>query len=741
VREEYHFYSPCPRFMEDLAAAELTDLGAVDVDPGKGGTAYTGTLETGYRVCLWSRLVSRVYLEVKTVPAETGEDLFQGAFSIPWPDHMPRGITFRVDATGTLPGVINSMYGAQVVKDAVTDTFRRKYGFRPQVDLRRPGFRIGLHMGGGKAFFGVDLSGISLHRRGYRERTGEAPLKENTASAVLLRADWPGIYRTGGGLLDPFCGSGTIPIEAALMAGGIPPGLLMRQFGFENWLGHRRELWNRLILEAEERKRKGLSELQKVSGGRILGSDRDPKVIDSARENAREAELDTVIEFRQQDVSKISPPGELHKGLLVTNPPYGERLGDKREAEEVFRTLGGTLKNRFPGWDAAVLSSDSEAARKIGMSADRINTVYNGPIRCSLYRFSIWDPDASTKSKPEEKVPVKIKREGKAYGSFYEEANRGIGMFRNRLEKNIKHIGKWARRNEVTCYRLYDSDVPEYAISIDAYENTWIVVNEYRPPKTVPEIKAKARLDAVMNVIPEVLEVDRKNVFLKRRQRRKQREQYDKLADKGKEAVIHEGGNKFYVNFTDYIDTGIFLDHRITRGMIGDAACGMRFLNLFSYTATATVYAASGGALFTVSVDNSNTYTDWGKRNMELNGHAGGNHAFIKEDCVSWLEGSTETFDLIFLDPPTFSNEKKRNLLFDVQRDHVKIIKLAMKRLSPEGMLFFSTNFKKFKIDRKGLADFSLANITARTIPEDFKRKDRISELPVHFCYMIQYST
>ncbi len=725
--------------MEDLAASEITNLGGIDLETGRGVVSYTGSLETGYRVCLWSRLVSRVYLEIDSFPASSGEDLFQHAFRIPWPEHMPRGITFRVDATGKLPEVVNSMYGAQVVKDAVADTFRRKFGFRPQVDVRRPGFRIGLHMEEERAVLGVDLAGVSLHRRGYREKTVEAPLKENTAAAILIRAGWPEVFKTGGALMDPFCGSGTIPIEAALMAAEIPPGLLRKQFGFENWLGHKADIWQRLLKEGENAGKKGFDVLKKLKKGRITGSDSDIRAVRSARENAEEAGVSPGVLLFEASAEEAAPPAGMEKGLVLTNPPYGERLGDKKAAEETFRMLGETLKKNFTGWEAAVLSSDPEAARKIGMSASRTNTLFNGPIRCSLYRFSIWDPLEQPKQRSGEQVTVSVKREGKTFDRLKDEANRSLGMFRNRLEKNIKHIGKWARRNGVTCFRVYDSDLPEYAVSIDWYENTWVVVNEYKAPNTVPEIRAKARLEGILGILPEIMDAEPENIFLKQRKQLKGKDQYDKQSERGKEAVIREGDCRFYVNFTDYIDTGIFLDHRITRSMIGEAAGGTRFLNLFSYTATATVHAAAGGALFTVSVDNSNTYTDWGKRNMELNGHTGSNHRFVKDDCVAWLQESNEEFDLIFLDPPTFSNEKKRNLLFDIQRDHVKIIRMCMDKLTPEGLLFFSTNFRKFKIDRKRLSGYKLTNITAKTIPEDFKRKDRLSDLPVHFCYVLRH--
>jgi 23S rRNA (guanine2445-N2)-methyltransferase / 23S rRNA (guanine2069-N7)-methyltransferase len=335
--------------------------------------------------------------------------------------------------------------------------------------------------------------------------------------------------------------------------------------------------------------------------------------------------------------------------------------------------------------------------------------------------------------------------------------NAGAEMLANRLRKNRRLLGGWATREGITCYRLYDADLPEYAVAIDLYQAldaavlgeagqagpdarrhapaVWAHVQEYAPPASVDAERAAARLRDVGALLPDVLGVPPDHVVLKVRQRQRGLAQYERQAASGEFLEVGEGGLRFLVNLRDYLDTGLFLDHRPTRAMIRAEARGRRFLNLFAYTGTASVYAAAGGAASTTSVDMSAVYLDWARRNMTLNGLTdAGRHHFARADCLRWLaEAPPARFDLIFLDPPTFSTSKRMGeRTLDAQRDHVALIRAAVRLLAPAGLLFFSTNFRRFRMDRPALADLVLEDLTAATIPRDFARNPKI-----HACWRI----
>ena len=308
--------------------------------------------------------------------------------------------------------------------------------------------------------------------------------------------------------------------------------------------------------------------------------------------------------------------------------------------------------------------------------------------------------------------------------------DRGFEAFANRLQKNFRHLRKWAKREDVRAWRVYDRDLHDYNVAIDLYETDddglHVHVQEYERPPKIDDARAQARVEAVLAHVPEALGAAPGKVHLKVRRRRKAGEQYEKLAEGGALHVVREGGHRFLVNFTDYLDTGLFLDHRKTRRMIQELAAGRSFLNLFAYTGTATVYAAKGGATSTTTVDLSNTYLDWAARNFELNGLAPDVHEIVRADCMVWLPQGGRRFGLIFLDPPTFSTSKKMAGTFDVQRDHVGLIRAAANLLEPDGVLIFSNNFRRFEIDLAGLTGLAVEEITRRTIPEDFTRNERI---------------
>lgn len=310
-------------------------------------------------------------------------------------------------------------------------------------------------------------------------------------------------------------------------------------------------------------------------------------------------------------------------------------------------------------------------------------------------------------------------------------------MAANRLKKNIDSIGKEMKKQGVSCYRLYDADMPEYSAAIDVYEGKWICLSEYAAPASIPEEDAQRRLEELILATERTTGIDLENIFVKRREIQKGSQQYTKHGTPSSSHffVINENGHRFSANFRDYLDTGIFLDHRPIRKYIEEHSNGKRFLNLFCYTASASVYAASGGALSTVSVDTNANYLDWAMKNMALNGFTQMNHFYYRSDSLAYLRENRDVFDLIFCDPPTFSNSKNRDT-FDVQRDHGYLIRSCMKHLSGNGTLIFSTNFTKFKMFGELYDEFEIEDITEQTIGDDFKRNSKI-----HRCYLIRHKT
>jgi 23S rRNA (guanine2069-N7)-methyltransferase / 23S rRNA (guanine2445-N2)-methyltransferase len=725
----YRLYVTAPAGTADLAAEELTAVGVADIKVERGGVACRGTLEQAYRACLWSRVANRVLLPIAEFPAATPDELYAGARSVEWHEHLGQETTFAVDCTVSRSAIGHSQFAALRVKDAVADQFRERTGARPSVDTEAPDVQLNVHIDRDVATLAIDLSGDSLHRRGYRGAQGAAPLKENLAAAVLLRAGWPKLLAEGAaavGFVDPMCGSGSLAIEAALIAAHVAPGLLRERFGLVGWRGHDAALWSRLRAEAAERR-------AAASGVEITihAYDRDARAVRATLENAARAGFERRLHAERRELADL-PSAPVARGLVAVNPPYGERLGDVESLVGVYGALGERLRAGFVGWQAAVLTGNPPLGRELKLKARRTHRMFNGPIECRLLRFDIEPKYFETKRTPG------------ALPAVDEEARArpGAAMFGNRLRKNAATLGTWARAEGIACYRVYDADMPEYAFSIDLYASgtdpeaeRWVYVQEYAPPPTVDAAKARARRAEAFAVIPDVLGVARERVHLRTRRRQKGGAQYAKLAERGEFCAVAEGGLSFEVNFTDYLDTGLFLDHRPTRARLRELAAGKRFLNLFAYTGAATVYAAAGGARSTTSVDLSRTYLDWTRRNLERNGFADARkHELVQADVLAWLEQPPAArYDLVFLDPPTASRSKRMAHQFDLQRDHVALIRSALLKLAPGGVMIFSNNFRKFRLDAAGLADLDVRNVTAESIPRDFARDARI-----HHCFEIR---
>jgi 23S rRNA (guanine2445-N2)-methyltransferase / 23S rRNA (guanine2069-N7)-methyltransferase len=721
------FVATVPRGFADLLATEIAALGATNVRDNAGGVSFEGSLEVGYRACLESRMASRVLLEVARGPVADTAAFYDLGRNVDWTAHVnPRG-TLSCEFTGNHSAINNTHFGALKLKDAICDQLRDATGDRPTIQTSRPDLRVHAHAHRGEISLLIDLAGESLGRRGYRLAGGEAPLRENLAAGILIRAQWPRIAAEGGEFLDPMCGSGTFVIEAAWIATDTAPGLLRDYYGFEGWRGHDAGLWNQLKDAARARIRDQLPVI-------VRGADRNRAAIATASANARRAGVGRDLIFDHCDIAELKPMNTAEgapPGLLCVNPPYGLRIPGSDEAADAHRALGVALNEPFAAWNVAVITGEPALGQLLGCEASRVHTVWNGAIECRLLRFA-----------PGERKQRRAAR-GVVLDTPELTQTPGAQMFANRLRKNLQRLGKQARRENVGCWRLYDADMPEYSLAIDMYTGAgpdagqrWLYVQEYAAPHTVDPVAARRRREEALSVLPEVTGIALDHVHLRTRRRQKDG-QYEKVSRREEFHVVEEAGLKIRVNLDDYLDTGLFLDHRLTRQRLGTAAKGARFLNLFCYTGVATLHAASGGAASTLGIDLSRTYLDWARANLELNAFAADRHGLLQADCLQWLadQPAKPTFDLIFLDPPTFSNSARMQGVLDVQRDHAVLIGQCMGLLSREGLLVFSTNAQKFALDPGVSEQFRVTDISSATLPFDFQGNPRI-----HRCFELRHS-
>lgn len=705
----------CADGLEPALIQELSALGLGEVRRERGALRMDATLEQAYRICLWSRVASRVLVPLFVAPGNTPEALYEQALGYEWDSVLDPDGTLAVHATVARGVKLHTQYLALKLKDAVVDSLRQSHGTRPSIDTERPDVPLQVHATGVGFEVSVDLSGSSLHRRGYRVAMTEAPLKETLAAALLLQSGWPSSDLPA--LVDPMCGSGTFLVEAAWMAADIAPGLQRDYFGFLGWADHDPELWESLFSEAEQRRIAGLAKPLP----RLLGFDADDMAVEAVQRNARAAGVASLLQVECRALSDLKRPQDIAKGetgLLICNPPYGERLGEKSVTRELYRALGRQAALQFPGWRACVLASDIQHVDALGFAHRSTERLHNGAL--TIYARHADVPSVSLPG---------VARFQEAADEIPEEAQ----AFANRLRKNLKAAQKQAEAEQVFCYRVYDADMPEFNLAVDVYEGQ-LHVQEYAPPKTVDPEKAEARFRLALLAIRHVFGLRRENVFIKVRSRQKGKQQYEKQGTQGRFQEVREGSAWLQVNLTDYLDTGLFLDHRPLRLRMAKEAKGKHFLNLFAYTGVASLQAALGGAASTTTVDLSPTYLAWAQRNFALNGLPEEGHHFEQADCIQWLRDCRYEFDLAFIDPPTFSNSKRTPDVFDVQEDHVELIWLAMRALRQDGTLYFSNNFRKFKLDTEALAEFIIEDVSAETIGFDFERNPNI-----HRCWKIRH--
>lgn len=668
----------CPAGTETLVEQELRELG-LKAEAQRGSVQLDASLDDAYRIAIWSRVGSRVLVKLAEFDAPDTNALYDNLHAIAWEEHLSPRETLAVDCAASRDRRgDHTRFLAQKAKDAIVDRIRNQVGSRPDVDRRDPDVRVHVRWAR-PCVVSIDLVG-PLHRRGYRERDAPAPLRENLAAAILMLSEWT----PGETLLDPMCGSGTILVEAGWMVRDVAPGMGRTLRG---WKGHDAELWEQRMREAKVRAH--------AAAGKPLGlhgSDANKRAVARARKSLERANL--MVPIQVQDVLDVEPPAP--SGTIVVNPPYGERLGTTSELAVLYGRFGDALKARFGGWSAHVLAPP-ELISAVGLKSKRKHVVFNGPLECRLASFDIA-------ARTETKVTNEPWR-------------KESQPFANRLRKNAKKLRSWAKKANLDAYRIYDADIPEFNVAVDVLGDE-VMVAEYARPKRIDAKRANARLQEIMRIVPVVLERDASRVHLRVRARQG-REQYEKRDVQGSRTPVREGRFTFLINTSDYLDVGLFADHRKLRLMAAQECGEGSFLNLFAYTCTASVVAAAHGAT-TTSVDLSRTYLDWGAENFRENNLDPDTHAFVRKDVQEFLHKTRDRWDVTFLNPPSFSRSKAMRGDFILERDHLKLVRAAMR--VTEGVLFFSTHARGFRLDSAIEREFEVRPIAKQVVPRDYLR-------------------
>lgn len=746
------FFATCPTGFEHLLADELAELGIAQPRPLQGQVSFFGELEGAYRACLWSRLASRVILVLQRHDARTSDELYEGALRVPWEEHLPRGATFCIDATGTNEQLRTTQFISLRVKDAIVDRLQARREERAQTDTQNPDVRVVARISRNRAVLGIDLAGDPLFHRAYGRMRPTGGLRFDYAAALLRAGGWSELVSaeaagsTSPTLLAVSPSPDSLVLEAALMAANHAPGLLRTSWGFRGWAGHDEACWQELVQEAREAVR--------------------------AQVNARVVSLSWEVSV-QQARRVLGTMGVTANLRVLAESELGSELPELEHVSLLLADLSN-LKEHELVREAALLTSLSNAARtcspaRIGVaSRDLLPSTYlqqdpSHTLNSMLGRDELLLLSYRDLGEQRERTVVELPD-----GSRVPVLVPASDQFVARLRKNMRLLGKWALREDITCYRLYDADLPDYAVSLEVFQGTnpatgeptnrkWLQIFEYAAPKDIDPLLARSRLMDVLCLAPRILGIRERDTFVRVRRRDKGGSQYASEATKVSSKpvrkghvplppgahLIDEGGLTFEVNFSSRMDCGIFLDHRDTRAMLREMAKqtkgSKRFLNLFAYTGTATCYAADGGMRYTTTVDLSRPSLDWARRNMLRNGFDGTEHEYVQADVVRWISEQRRTknrWDLVFCDVPTFSNSNRMGRRsFDVQRDHAELLIGVSRLLVRGGVCVFSCNLRSFRPDVEALrkAGVEIEDITDKTIPHDFERNKRI-----HHAYLVR---
>jgi 23S rRNA (guanine2445-N2)-methyltransferase / 23S rRNA (guanine2069-N7)-methyltransferase len=782
--------------LEAVVVRELGDLGYPAKVARPGRIAFSGDASALCRANMWLRSADRVLVELASFQAADFDALFDTTRDFPWEEWIAADAAIPVGGR-SIKSQLSSVPAIQrSVKKAIVE---RLLAARPGVELPETGSPIAVEVSlvNDLATIDLDTSGHGLHRRGYRTLTAAAQLRETLAAAMVQLSFWKPERQ----LVDPFCGTGTIAIEAAMIGRRLAPGR-KRTFAAETWLQIPAKAWQAAREEADDLALPALPL-------RIIGCDADAESLKLARYHAGLAGVAEDVHFQQHTFDELT--SSRNYGCVITNPPYGVRMGEEEGIEELYRSIPNVLR-RLKTWSHFILTAHPDFERLVGQQADKRRKLYNGRLQCNLFQFFGPKPPRrkdgrqkaggadevgsgegvgdllplesanSEESRQWQKVPDPVERPAKtvaepsatsitpplspppqgegdqtgsleedspssslpsqshqprpiqrpAFGGLHADAERQAADFGNRLKKLARHLRRWPTKRGITCYRIYERDIPEIPLVVDRYEDALHIAEFDRPHERTAAEHADW-LDHMVRTAAEALETPPELVFVKRRQRQRGTEQYERFDDARVVRIVNEGGLKFEVNLSDYLDTGLFLDHRVTRGMVRDAAAGKRFLNLFAYTGSFTAYAAAGGASETTTVDLSPVYLEWAERNLELNGLAGPQHRLVRADSrefIASLNGRPQ-FDLAVIDPPTFSNSKRVDDDWDVQQDHQWLLNETLRCMTPGGVIYFSTNSRKFKFDEESLRGAAVREISKQTVPEDFRNQR------IHRCWRI----
>lgn len=728
--ETYDLVATCAFGLEAVVRRELERIGVESTIGQPGRIHFRGTRDTICKANLWLRCADRVLIRVKEFSAPDFDTLFDTVHAVQWGAYLPPDAKLPVTGRSIRSKLASVPACQRTVKRGIVDALRRDHGVQ-ELSEASGTYKIEVAIVKDVATLTIDTTGASLQRRGYRTSMSPGTTKETLAAAMVLLSYW----KRDRLLIDPCCGSGTIPIEAAMIGRNLAPGR-DRSFAAEGWHGFPSELWQQTRHEAQ------VAELSSLEH-RLLGIDISGRALKVARENAERAGVAQDVHFQTGPLRKVSSRKRF--GCLITHLPQRERRSDA--SDDVYSGLPDVLRG-LPTWSHYLLTSDTGFERAVGREADRRRKLYNGQHKCTYYQFHgpkpvVSDAPAAVKADAEtgEANQGESSRTEKpyvhavgpaAFGHLDAKATHQAGLFATRLTKRAKHLRRWPSRRGITCFRLYERDIPEIPLLVDRYGD-YLHITEYERPHDRDPAQHSNWLDLMARTAGDTLGIEKKNVFLKRRGRQRGTSQHEKISEEGRQIEVEEGGLKFLVNLSDYVDTGLFLDHRQTRQMIREAANGASFLNLFCYSGAFTVYAASGGAKRTVSVDLSKNYLDWAWQNMRLNGFAGNEHRYVASDVGQFIRehAAGETYDLVVLDPPTFSNSKRTDQDWNVQTDAVPLICNLMPLVRKGGIVYFSNNFRRFKFDPSQIPATEVREISSQTVPEDFRNRR------IHRCWRI----
>ncbi|WP_395375650.1 bifunctional 23S rRNA (guanine(2069)-N(7))-methyltransferase RlmK/23S rRNA (guanine(2445)-N(2))-methyltransferase RlmL [Marinicella sp. W31] len=701
-------FASCPKHLELLLKDELIACGCQDVREKLAGVSFTANAEQLMRVLMWSRLANRILVHVLETQIRNQKDLYNAIAGVDWlaiTKTPAESVLIRFQ--GTTAQLKNTLFSSQVCKDAICDQYQQAGHLRPNVEKSDAQLNVFARLKHKELNVYLDIGGRSLHQRGYRIDRTTAPLRENLAAALLMRADWPEYSQQGYNLIDPMCGSGTILTEGWMMACDIAPNKDLNSPALMAWQAFDDTTWSNLQSEADNRKEQGMAAFR----GQIIGVDHHQKSIDKALQNIKRLGANKNIQCQVQTLDKFRIPPR--KNLVVCNPPYGVRL--QKNSLQSWYALAHWLSRHAMGSEAAVVTPDASKGYMLGFRVHKAWSFMNGALDIQLRQFH-----------------VRKDQQLEAHEDQYFALPAAAQMLANRLKKNKKERQSWIQEQSIEAWRLYDAELPEFAVAIDVYQD-YIHLQEYQAPKSIPEKKARQRLSLAILAVQAVMQPNANKISVKTRQKQKGSSQYNALDQQGQEQHIKEQGRLYQVDLFRYLDTGLFLDHRWLRNHIESISKGKTVLNLFAYTGSIGVAAAIGGAQQTINVDTSKTYLKWAEDNYRLNQIGSSRYQMIRADGMEHVQNSEGSFDIIVVDPPTFSNSHSRTRDWDVQRDHTELLTACARLLKPDGVLFFSNNYRKFSLDENLQKQFTIKDISRESLDMDFRSSQKI-----HWCYEMQ---